>query len=227
VPPRSPWADVCLPHHGFFMIAYVPQLCNCFPVWPPPVRRRPAAASRCPWDRRRQVARLRRALRLASPTCPQPSLHVDPRTPFRPPVRTASSPDVPLLPHAVLRSLQVVDLPSGQHRPCPPLAHDALRRTCPPQRWWVSAPQTTHSHRLGASVPSACGGVECGETLQHHTTLRMMFWDPALSAAERCPLVPTGENPLYLRERTPCTYGREPLVPTGENPLYLWERKNN
>jgi hypothetical protein len=190
------------------MIAYVHQLCNCFPICPTPVRRRPAAASRRPWDRRRQVASLRRALSLASPTCPQPSLHVAPRTPFRPPVRTASSPDVPLLPHSVLRSLQVVDLPGGQHVPCPPLAHDALRRTCPPQRWCVSAPQTAHSHRLGAYVPSACGGVGCGETLQHHTTPRMMSWDPCPLRSRAMPPCTYGREPLYLRERT--------LVPTGE-----------
>jgi len=62
VPPRYPWADVCLPHKGFFMLAYLQPLCNGFPVCPPPVRRRPAAASRRLWDHPRWVARLWRML---------------------------------------------------------------------------------------------------------------------------------------------------------------------
>ena len=75
VPPRYPWADVCLPHEGFFMVAYVQLLCNCFPVRPSPGRRRSAAASRRPWDHPRGVARLWRMLNLAQAACLQRSLH--------------------------------------------------------------------------------------------------------------------------------------------------------
>ena len=38
--------------------------------------------------------------------------------------------------------------------------------------------------------------------------------------------VPTGEIPVYLREKSPCTYGRNPRVPTGEAPVYLREKKH-
>jgi len=36
--------------------------------------------------------------------------------------------------------------------------------------------------------------------------------------------VPTGEIPVYLREKSPCTYGRSPCVPTGEVPCTYGRR---
>jgi hypothetical protein len=39
--------------------------------------------------------------------------------------------------------------------------------------------------------------------------------------SRRSPLVPWGEIPLYLGEKSPCTLGRNPLVPWGEIPLYF------
>ena len=74
MPPHYPWADVCLPHKGFFMLAYLQPLCNGFPICPPPVRRRPAAASRRLWEHARWVARLWRMLDRVRPASLQPSL---------------------------------------------------------------------------------------------------------------------------------------------------------
>jgi hypothetical protein len=93
VPPRYPWAEVCLPHEGFFMVAYVQLLCNCFPVRPSPGRRRPAAASRRPWDHPCWVTRLWRLMDPTNSACLQWSLHA-----VRPPLHTPSSPDAHALP---------------------------------------------------------------------------------------------------------------------------------
>ena len=93
MPPRYPWVDVCLPHEGFFMVAYVQLLCNCFPIRPSPGRRRPAAASRRPWDHPCWVTRLWRLMDPANSACLQWSLHT-----VRPPLHTPSSPDAHALP---------------------------------------------------------------------------------------------------------------------------------
>jgi len=88
VPPRYPWADVYLPHEGFLMLAYLQPFCNCFPVGPPPGRRRPAAASRRSWDRPCGVTRLWRMRDPAHPAFLQWSLHT-----ARAPLHTPSAPD--------------------------------------------------------------------------------------------------------------------------------------
>jgi hypothetical protein len=159
VPPRYPWADVSLPHEGFFMLAYLQPFCNSFPVWPPPGRRRPAAAARRPWDHPRWMARRWRR-----------------RDRARAPLST---------PHRHLTRM------------------DSPRQLPIPRTWGL--------YRLTAcaiTTPRRAAGPG----------------NPDHSAVERRPLVPTGEVPLYLLEKSPCTYWRSPLVPTGEVPLYLLEK---
>ena len=159
VPPRYPWADVCLPHEGFFMVAYVQLFCNCFPVWPPTGRRRPAAAARRPWDHPHWMARRWGRWDLARPACLQRSRHAA-RAPLSTPYRHLTRMDSP-------RQLPV------------------------PRTWGL--------YRLTA----------CAIT----TPLRAAGpGTPDHSAVERRPLVPTGEVPLYLLEKSPCTYWRKYMI---------------
>ncbi len=177
------------------MLAYLQLLCNCFPACPTPARRGPAAASRRPWDRPRWVASIWHMLDLASPACIQRSLCAARRT--RAPLST--------LHHHLTRM------------------YSPMQRSAPRIWWTLQAFSLCHPHGPHTPASAACSRPKRGYLKAPERSAAVILEPRGVrhtfgSPYGRGPLVPTGEDPLYLRERTPCTYGRGPLVPTGEDP---------
>jgi hypothetical protein len=180
----------------------LPQLCNCSPACPTPCV---ACVSSC-----LVAASGPSALGGGHLARPEPALSdLPPAVPARcpphahTPVRTPSSPDAHLLPHAVLRSMQVADPPGSQLVPSPRPAHPTSSAVCSRLRCGILACyRVLRTSRSGAQGYEAC----------------------VLLYLREKPRVPTGEAPCTYGRNPPCTYGRNPPCTYGRSPVYLREK---